>query len=54
MLKMIILVPAIMVCAAGGTVGLMRLIKKFSPDGSLPQSPIMEKLEEEAKKKEQK
>ncbi|MCM1500516.1 MAG: hypothetical protein NC124_18800 [Clostridium sp.] len=50
MLKMIILVPVIMVCALGGTVGLIKLIKKFSPNGELPKSSIAEKLEEEARK----
>lgn len=47
MLKTIILVPVIMACAAGGTIGLMKLIKKFSPDGELPKDPIMKKFEEE-------
>ncbi len=54
MLKMIILVPVIMVCATGGTVGLMKLIKKFSPNGELPKDPIVRKFEEEAKKNDQK
>lgn len=49
MLKMIVLVPVIMVCATGGTVGLMKLIKKFSPNGELPKDPIVRKFEEEAK-----
>lgn len=53
MLKMIILVPVIMVCAAGGTVGLMKLIKKFLPNGVFPQNPIIVKFEKDVKKDDQ-
>lgn len=32
MVKMIAMVPVIMGCALAGTVGLIKAIKKFSPD----------------------
>jgi len=32
LLKNLILVPVIMACATGGTIGLMKLIKRFSPN----------------------
>ncbi len=54
MLKMILLVPVIMVCATGGTVGLMKLVKKISPNGELPKDPIVRMFEGEDKKNDQK
>ena len=50
MLKTIVLVPVIMACATGGTIGLIKLIKKFSPNGELPKDPIGRKLAEEDEK----
>ena len=54
MLKVLIFVPVIMVCAAGGTVGLMKRIRKFLPNGAFPQTPVMGKLEGKIKKNDQK
>lgn len=50
MLQTLVLVPVIMACALGGTVGLIKLIKKFSPNVELPKSSLAEKLQEEALK----
>lgn len=49
MLKMLIMVPVIMVCATGGTVGLLKIIKKITPGNGFPKDPITKKLEEERK-----
>lgn len=48
MLKFL-LVPVIMACAVGGTVGILKLIQKFFP-GGIPRDPITKKIEEEMKK----
>ena len=42
----IILVPVIMACALGGTVGLLKIIKKITPGDGFPQDPISKKLKE--------
>lgn len=39
-------VAVIMACAGGGTIGILKLIKRFSPNGELPKDPISKKLEE--------
>ena len=49
-----VMVPVIMVCALGGTVGILKLIKKFSPTGDFPKDPISKKLEEAEQKKSEK
>lgn len=50
MLKNIVLVPVIMACAAGGTIGVMKLIKKLFPGKEFPIDPITKKMREEAEK----
>lgn len=42
----IILVPVIMACAFGGTVGLLKIIKKITPGDGFPQDLISKKLKE--------
>ena len=37
-------------CAVGGTVGILKLIKRFTPGKDFPQDPISKKLEEEREK----
>ena len=37
-LKMLMSVPVIMVCALGGTVGLIKIIEKLKPDGDAPET----------------
>lgn len=41
MLKTMLLVPVIMMCATGGTIGLIKLIKKFTPNGEFPKDLFM-------------
>lgn len=48
MLKLL-LVPVIMVCAIGGTAGILKLMQKFFP-GGVPRDPITKKIEDEMKK----
>ena len=48
MLKFL-LVPVIMACAIGGTVGILKLIQKFFP-GGIPHDPITKKIEDEMTK----
>lgn len=50
MLKMILSVPVIMVCALGGTVGILKVIKKITPGNDFPKDPLSRKLEEEREK----
>lgn len=40
----------IIACAIGGTVGILKLIKHFSPNGEFTKDPIAKKLEEQSKK----
>lgn len=40
------MVVIIMICAVGGTVGILKLIKRFSPGKDFPKDPIAKKLEE--------
>lgn len=51
MLKTIILVPVIMTCATGGTIGLIKLIKKFAPNVELPDELVAKDLKDRAKEK---
>lgn len=48
MLKLL-MVPVIMVCALGGTVGILKVIQKIFP-GGVPRDPITKKIEDELKK----
>ena len=48
-LQQIGMVALIMGCAVGGTVGILKLIKRFAPGKDFPQDPISKKLEEERK-----
>lgn len=48
MLKLL-LVPVIMVCAIGGTVGILKVIKKVTPGDDFPQDPVSKKLNEKSK-----
>lgn len=34
-LKTLVFVPVIMACALGGTVGLLKVIEKFAPNGEI-------------------
>lgn len=40
------MVALIMVCALGGTVGILALIKHFTPGNGFPKDPVSKKLEE--------
>ncbi len=51
MLTMCILVPIIMACAMGGTIGLIKLIKKFLPDVELPKKYSTKNEQNETEKK---
>lgn len=44
-------VAVVMLCATGGTVGLIKLIQRFTP-GGLPKDPLSERLEESKKREE--
>jgi len=44
------MVVVIMVCAVGGTVGILKLIQRFLPGKEFPKDPISKKLEKEQKK----
>lgn len=44
------MIALIMGCAVGGTVGILKLIKRFAPGKDFPQDPISKKLEEERKR----
>lgn len=46
----LILVPVIIVCAIGGTVGILKLIRKVTPGDDFPKDPVTRKLEAEGKK----
>lgn len=45
------MVAVVMVCALGGTVGLLKLIKHFTPGKDFPKDPLSKKLEENKKKR---
>jgi len=44
------MVAVIMICAVGGTIGILKLIQHFSPGKELPKDPISKKLDKEQKK----
>ena len=44
------MVAIIMICAVGGTVGLLKLIKRFAPGNDFPKDPVAKKLEESSRK----
>lgn len=41
------MVALVMVCALGGTVGILKLIRRFTPGEGFPKDPISRKLEED-------
>jgi len=41
------IVALVMVCALGGTVGILKLIRRFTPGEGFPKDPISRKLEED-------
>lgn len=43
------IVAIIMICAIGGTVGILKLIKRFASGKSFPKDPVAKKLEENNK-----
>lgn len=42
-------VAMVMLCATAGTVGLLKLIKQFTPGEGFPRDPLSKKLEESRK-----
>ena len=44
------MVAIIMICAVGGTVGILKLIKCFAPGKDFPKDPVAKKLEESSRK----
>lgn len=40
------MVAVVMVCATAGTVGLLKLIRRFTPGEGFPKDPTSKKLEE--------
>ncbi|EET62944.1 hypothetical protein BRYFOR_05295 [Marvinbryantia formatexigens DSM 14469] len=49
-LRQLGMVAVVMVCAFGGTVGILKLIKHFTPGKDFPKNPLSQKLEENMKK----
>lgn len=43
------MVVIIIVCAVGGTVGVLKLIKRFTPGKDFPKDPVAKKLDEKSK-----
>lgn len=50
--RMFGMVALIMVCAIVGTVGILKLIKRFTPGDGFPKDPISKKLENQQNKEE--
>lgn len=46
-LRQLGMVALVMACALGGTVGIIKLIRLFTPGDGLPKDPLTRKLEEE-------
>lgn len=46
----LILVPVIMVCALGGTVGILKVIQKLTPGEGFPKDPITRRLAEKGER----
>ena len=47
LLKTLSMVIIVMVCATGGTIGLITLIKKFQPGGKFKESYVERKIREQ-------
>lgn len=45
-LRQLGMVALIMVCATGGTVGILNLIRRFTPGDGFPKDPISKKTEQ--------
>lgn len=43
------MVAIVMVCATGGTIGILKIIRKITPGDGFPQDPISKKLNEKDK-----
>lgn len=43
------MVIVVMICAAGGTAGILKIIRKITPGDGFPQDPISKKLNEKNK-----
>lgn len=48
-LKQLGMVAIVMLCATGGTVGILKLIKQLTPGAGFPKDPVSKKLEERQK-----
>lgn len=48
-LRQLGMVVIVMLCATGGTVGILKLIKWFMPGTDFPKDPISKKLDENQK-----
>lgn len=44
------MVAVVMVCALGGTVGILKVIKKITPGDGFPKDPLARKIEDDGKK----
>lgn len=51
-LRMFGMVALVMVCATVGTVGILKLIKRFTPGDGFSKDPISKKLENQQNKEE--
>lgn len=51
-LRMFGMVALVMVCAAVGTAGILKLIKQFTPGDGFPKDPISKKLENQQNEEE--
>lgn len=45
-LRQLGMVAIVMVCATGGTIGLLKLIRWLTPGGAFPKDPLSEKPED--------
>lgn len=43
------MVAIVMVCATGGTIGILKIIRKITPGDGFPKDPISKKLNEKDK-----
>ena len=44
------MVAIIILCAVAGTVGILKLIKRFAPGKNFPKDPVAKKLDESSRK----
>lgn len=44
------IVAIIMICAVGGTVAILKLIKRFVPGTDFPEDPVAKKMENSSRK----